>query len=72
MQVTLHRNDIVTILNLIDQANPVVDNILGSGCVTLHVDQSSGIGQIITAELSATINGLRGTFRQEIVDESSW
>jgi hypothetical protein len=72
MQVTLHRDDIVNILNLIDKVNPVSDNTIGSGCVMLHVDQSSGIGAIVTAELPATVNGLKGTFRQKIMDESSW
>jgi hypothetical protein len=72
MHVTLHRDDIVTILNLIDKVNPISDNTIGSGCVTLNVDQSSGIGAIVTAELPATVNGLRGFFSQKIMDESSW
>lgn len=66
MKVTLHRDDIATILNLIDRMSPL------DGMVTLHVDSSSGIGQIVIAELPVNMNGVPGHFRHTIIDESSW
>jgi hypothetical protein len=72
MQVTLHRDDLLTLLKLIDSVNPVDDKLLGAGYVTLHVDSSSGIGSIVIAELPVNMNGVRGLFRHTIIDESSW
>lgn len=72
MQVTLHRDDIVTILQLIDKVNPNEGDRSDAGFVTLDVDSSSGIGSIVIAELPTTVNGMRGTFRRQIIDESSW
>jgi len=72
MQVTLHRDDIQLILELIDKVNPNEGDRLEAGLVTLHVDSSSGIGSIVIAELPATVNGMAGTFRQQIIDERNW
>jgi hypothetical protein len=73
-QITLHRDDLETILKLVDQLNPADEliNKLGAGYVTIYQDQSSGIGSIIEAEVDVDINGLAGKFKQTIVDEGSW
>jgi hypothetical protein len=71
-QITLHRDDLETILRLVDQLNPPDDMKLASGYVTIYSDQSSGIGQLIDAEVEVELNGLVGKFKQRIVDESSW
>ena len=71
-EITLHRDDLVTILRLIDTLNPDRDDQLGAGYVTIYSDQSSGIGQLIDAEVDVTVDGIRGKFKQQIVDESSW
>jgi len=71
-QITLHRDDLETILRLVDQLNPPDDMKLASGYVTIYSDQSSGIGQLIDAEVDVELNGLVGKFKQRIVDESSW
>lgn len=71
-EITLHRDDLVTILQLVDQLNPANDTRLSSGYVTIYQDNSSGIGTTIEAEVDLEINGLRGKFKRSIVDESSW
>jgi len=70
-QITLHRDDLETILRLVDSISPDIEN-LGTGYVTIYSEQSSGIGQLIDAEVDVTVNGIRGKFKQSIVDESSW
>jgi hypothetical protein len=71
-EITLHRDDLETILRLVDTLNPDNGEKLGSGYVTIYSDQSSGIGQLIDAEVDVELNGLSGKFKQSIVDESSW
>jgi hypothetical protein len=70
-EITLHRDDLEMILRLIDNIAPDIEN-LGTGYVTIYSDQSSGIGQLVHAEVDVTVNGIRGKFKQQIVDESSW
>lgn len=71
-EITLHRDDLETILKMVDKINPAHDSNLAAGYVTIYCDQSSGIGSIIEAEVSVDLNGMRGKFKQTIVDESSW
>lgn len=72
-EITLHRDDLESILQLVDQLNPANDEgRLSAGYITIYQDQSSGIGSIIEAEVDVDINGLRGKFKRTIVDESSW
>jgi len=78
-EITLHRDDLETILRLVDTLNPAHGDVLhgaklGSGYVTIYSDtyQSSGIGQLIDAEVDVELNGIRGKFKQRIVDESNW
>ena len=76
-EITLHRDDLETILRLVDNLNPAHGDVqfgtkLGSGYVTIYSDQSSGIGQLIDAEVDVDLNGIRGKFKQRIADESNW
>jgi len=71
-QITIHRDDLETILRLVDQLNPPDDMKIGSGYATIYCDTSSGIGSLIDAEVVTEVNGLQGKFKQRIVDESSW
>jgi hypothetical protein len=76
-EITLHRDDLEEILRLVDNLNPAHRDVLhgeklGSGYVTIYSDQSSGIGQLVDAEVDVDLNGFRGKFKQRIVDESSW
>jgi hypothetical protein len=72
MKVTLHRDDLQKILELVDKLNPADTNRLCAGFVTINVDSSSGIGSIIEAEVQVEVDGEYGVFRKSIVDESSW
>jgi hypothetical protein len=71
-EITIHRDDLEAIIKLVDAMNPAGTLKLGSGYVTIYSDQSSGIGQLIDAEVATEINGIVGKFKQRIVDESSW
>ncbi len=71
-EITLHRDDLETILRLVDTLNPAQGEKLGSGYVTIYSYSSSGIGFLIDAEVDVELNGLSGKFKQSIVDESSW
>ena len=72
MEITLHRDDLEKILKLVDQLNPDQGLRVYGGYVTIYSEQSSGIGQLIDAEVDVELNGLFGKFKQSIVDESSW
>ena len=68
----LHRDDLEKILKLVDELNPNASLRLSAGYVTIYSNQSSGIGQLIDAEVDVELNGLYGKFKQRIVDEGSW
>ena len=71
-EITLHRDDLEKILKMVDALNPADTLRLSAGYVTIYSDQSSGIGQLIDAEVDVELNGQHGKFKQSIVDESSW
>jgi hypothetical protein len=64
-QISLHRDDVETILQFI-QKYPEVEY------VTITSDTSSGIGAIIDASINTVINSDVVTLTKHIVDESSW
>jgi hypothetical protein len=70
--ITLHRDDLETILKHVDRFNPADDLMLAAGCVTINHDNSSGIGSIIDIDIPMNLNGVYGTFNISIVDEKSW
>lgn len=71
-EITLHRDHLEKILALVDKMNPADTLKLSAGYVTIYSDQSSGIGQLVDAEIDVEIHGIHGKFKQRIVDESSW
>lgn len=64
--IVLHRDDLLEIIKLIDSLKPVSES------ATVMCDSSSGIGQIVEAVVYIDLNGLKGSFRKTIVDETSW
>ena len=70
--IRLHRDDLEAILKIVDQLNPADSTRLAAGMVTITEDASSGIGSIVEIEVPVDINGMWGTFKKTIVDESSW
>jgi len=64
-QISLHRDDVETILQFIKKY-PEVEY------VTVSYDSSSGIGSIIDASINTVINGDVVTLTKHIVDETSW
>lgn len=71
-EITLHRDDLEKILTFVDKLNSPTNVRVSAGYVTIYSDQSSGIGQLIDAEVDVELNGLYGKFKQRIVDEGSW
>ena len=69
-KITLHRDDLETILKLVDRLNP--DHTIDGDKVTITADNSSGIGVIIAVEIPIDINGVTGTFNKVIVDSTEW
>jgi hypothetical protein len=64
-QVSLHRDDLETILQFMKKY-PTVD------FMTISVDSSSGIGSIIKASINTIVNSDAVTITKTIMDESSW
>lgn len=71
-EITLHRDDLEKIILMVDSLSPASTMKLSAGYVTIYCDQSSGIGQLIDAEVDVEVNGFQGKFKQRIVDEGSW
>lgn len=65
-EVYVHKKDLEQILETMEKINPIND------CITINVDNSSGIGSVVTAEFKVNINGVEGCFRQVIVDHNDW
>ena len=64
--VLLHRDDLKTLLQILDSTKPFMDSI------TVYQDTSSGIGAITEAEVLVDLHGLKGKFKVTIEGESSW
>lgn len=71
-EIYLHRDDLEKILRFVDEINPADDTRLGAGHVKISYDNSSGIGAIVTASVTAKIGENYGEFTIGIVDETSW
>ena len=69
-KITLHRDDLETILKLVDRLNP--DHTIDGDKVTITADNSSGIGVIIAVEIPIDINCVTGTFNKVIVNSTEW
>ena len=73
MELHLHRDDLVKMIELIDELNPVDTLRLQAGLVKINYDNSSGIGAIITASVPHEYGkGKFGELTVTIADESSW
>lgn len=64
--VLLHRDDLKTLLQILDSTKPFMDSI------TVYQDTSSGIGAITEAEVLVDLHGLKGKFKVTIEGASSW
>jgi hypothetical protein len=71
-EVTLHADDLETLLALINELNPANQPKLGAGSVTIRVDNSSGIGSIVTATIPMTCGNYHGEFTTEISGVDDW
>ena len=65
-RVYLHRDDLERLIQIIDSTKS------DSSMITVYQDGSSGIGYITEGEVMVDLNGLKGTFKVTVVDESSW
>ncbi len=68
--IRLHRDDLSTIISMIDQLCTRVP--FDSGYVTLRKTNETGIGYCVEAEIDVDLNGLKGKFVKTIVGPESW
>lgn len=73
VEIYLHRDDLVRMIELIDKINPVDTLRLQAGTVKVSYDNSSGIGAIIKASVPHEYEeGEFGELTVTIADETSW
>lgn len=71
-QITLHHRELKELLELVETMNPPDTLLLGSGTVSITVDNSSGIGSIVKATIPVKQGERWGDWTTTITDESSW
>lgn len=73
VEIYLHKNDLLKIIELIDEVNPDGTLKLQSGIAKIDYDNSSGIGSIIHATVPHEYAPLKfGDLRVRIRGEESW
>jgi len=70
-KITLHEDDLRNILVFASKF-PQDNTRIGAGFVEIEVDNSSGIGQIVTASIYTTVREMDVKVTRSIVDEGSW
>lgn len=71
-QITLHYRELKELLELVETMNPPDTLLLGSGTVSITVDNSSGIGSIVKATIPVKQGERWGDWTTTITNESSW
>jgi hypothetical protein len=71
-QITLHHRELKELLELVETMNPPDTLLLGSGTVSITVDNSSGIGSIVKATIPVKQGERWGDWTTTITNESSW
>lgn len=71
-KITLHRDDLERILEVVDKINPVDSMRLGAGYVTIHQHSKCEIGSKVDVILSTHLDGIPGEFTVSIIDEENW
>lgn len=71
-EIYLHRDDIEKILNFVDKINPADSTRLQAGNVKITVDNSSGIGSVVTATCPHEVDGKWGEFTITVSSVENW
>ena len=71
-EIYLHRDDIEKILNFVDKLNPADSTRLQAGNVKITVDNSSGIGSVVTATCPHEVDGQWGEFTITVSSVENW
>jgi hypothetical protein len=70
--IKLHVDELEALVALVNELNPADQPKLGAGFVTIRVDNSSGIGSIVTATIPMTCGNYHGEFTTEISGVEKW
>jgi hypothetical protein len=71
-EITLHHRELVELIRIVEELNPPDTLMLGAGTIKVCVDNSSGIGSIVSATVPVKQGDRWGDWTTTITDESSW
>ena len=71
-EITLTHRELKELLRIVEELNPPDTLMLGSGTIKVCVDNSSGIGSIVSATVPLAMGERWGDWTTKITDESSW
>lgn len=70
--INLTTEELKKILAIVEELNPAGTLLIASGRVDITIDNSSGIGSIVTATVPVKIGEHWGEFTTRITGEESW
>ena len=71
MHINLHRDDLVTLIQILDRLSDHTPT--DAGYVTLRkTNDNNGIGYCVEAEVDVDLNGLKGKFVKTIIGSDRW
>ena len=71
-EITLHHRELKELIRIVEELNPPDTLMLGAGTIKVCVDNSSGIGSIVTATVPVKHGERWGDWTTTLTDESSW
>jgi hypothetical protein len=71
-EITLHHRELKELLDIVEAMNPPDTLILAAGTIKVSVDNTSGIGSIVSATVPVKCGDRWGDWTTTITDESSW
>jgi hypothetical protein len=71
-EITLTHRELKELIRIVEELNPPDTLMLGAGTIKVCVDNSSGIGSIVTATVPVKQGDRWGDWTTTLTDESSW
>ena len=71
-KITLHRDYLQHILDVVDKINPVDSMRLGAGYVTIHEHSKCEVGSKVDIIVGTHVDGIPGEFTVSIINEGNW
>lgn len=70
--IYLTTDELEELLAVVNELNPYVKDVPGTGLVKISQDTSSGIGSILCATITMKCGNYKGEFTTIITDENNW